>query len=60
MTANISKAGEKGSKKMQGQPNLKRTLVTAFAAVLMSSVAVGSAVAPAHVSVAPAKYVVHA
>jgi len=45
---------------MQGQSNLKRTLVSAFAAVLMSSVAVGSAIAPAHVSVAPAKHIVHA
>ena len=45
---------------MQGQSNVKRVLVSAFAAVLMSSVAVGSAVAPAHVSAAPTKYVVHA
>ncbi len=45
---------------MSAQSNLKRTLVSAFAAVLMSSVAVGSAVAPAHVSAAPTKYVVHA
>ena len=45
---------------MQGHSNLKRILVSAFGAMLMSSVAVGSAVAPAHVSAAPAKYVVHA
>ena len=45
---------------MQGQSNLKRTLVSAFAAVLMSSVAVGSAIAPAHVNAAPTKYVNHA
>lgn len=45
---------------MQGKSNLKRTLVSAFAAVLMSSVAVGSAIAPAHVSAAPAKYLIHA
>ena len=45
---------------MQSQSNVKRVLVSAFAAVLMSSVAVGSAVAPAHVSAAPTKYVVHA
>ena len=45
---------------MQAQSNLKRTLVSAFAAVLMSSIAVGSAIAPAHVSAAPSKYVVHA
>jgi hypothetical protein len=45
---------------MQANTNLKRTLVSAVAAVLMSSVAVGSAVAPAHVSAAPTKYVLHA
>ncbi len=45
---------------MSSQSNLKRTLVSAFAAVLMSTVAVGSAVAPAHVSAAPTKYVIHA
>lgn len=35
---------------MFGQSNLSRTLVAAVAAVLMSSVAVGSAVGPAHVA----------
>ena len=45
---------------MQAQSNLKRTLVSAFAAVLMSSVAIGSAIAPAHVSASPTKYVIHA
>lgn len=45
---------------MSAHTNLKRTLVSAFAAVLMSSVAVGSAIAPAHVSAAPTKYVIHA
>ncbi len=45
---------------MSGQSNLKRTLVSAFAAVLMSTVAVGSAIAPAHFNAAPTKYVVHA
>lgn len=45
---------------MSAQSNLKRMLVSAFAAVLMSSVAVGSAVAPAHLSAAPTKFVVHA
>ncbi len=59
MTASIE-AGAKREKEMSGQSNLKRTLVSAFAAVLMSTVAVGSAVAPAHVSAAPTKYVIHA
>lgn len=45
---------------MSGQSNFKRAVVSAFAAVLMSTVAVGSAVAPAHVSASPTKYVVHA
>jgi hypothetical protein len=34
---------------MSGNSNLKRNIVSAFAALLMSSVAVGSAIAPAHV-----------
>jgi len=59
MTANID-GGGKGRKKMSAHTNLKRTLVSAFAAVLMSSVAVGSAIAPAHVNAAPTKYVIHA
>jgi len=45
---------------MSGQSNLKRTVISAVAALVMSSVAVGSAVAPAHVSVAPSQYVINA
>lgn len=45
---------------MSAQSNLKRMLVSGFAALLVSSVAVGSAVAPAHLSAAPTKFVVHA
>ena len=45
---------------MSGRSNLTRTLVSAFAAVLMSTVAVGSAIAPAHVNAAPTKYITHA
>ena len=37
---------------MSGQQTLARTLIAAFGALLMSSVAVGSAIAPAHVSAA--------
>lgn len=33
---------------MSGQQTITRTLIAAFGAILMSSIAVGSAVAPAH------------
>ena len=36
---------------MSGQQTITRTLIAAIGALLMSSVAVGSAVAPAHVAV---------
>ena len=49
---------------MSVHSNVKRIALSAFGAVLMSSVAVGSAVAPGyvpgHVSAAPTKYVTHA
>lgn len=45
---------------MSAQSNLKRTVISAVAALVMSSVAIGSAVAPAHVSAAPAKYTINA
>ncbi len=38
---------------MSGQTTLTRTLIAAIGALLMSSVAVGSAVAPAHLASAP-------
>ena len=38
---------------MSGQTTITRTLIAAVGALLMSSVAVGSAVAPSHVGVAP-------
>jgi len=37
---------------MSGQQTLVRNLIAALGAILMSSVAVGSAVAPAHVNAA--------
>jgi hypothetical protein len=37
---------------MSGQTTLARTLIAAIGALVMSTVAVGSAVAPAHVAVA--------
>ena len=45
---------------MSGQQTITRTLIAAIGAVLMSSVAVGSAVAPAHVNAAPAQSSIHA
>jgi hypothetical protein len=44
---------KKGVIQMSGQTTLTRTLIAAIGALLMSSVAVGSAIAPAHVAVAP-------
>jgi hypothetical protein len=44
---------EKGRIQMSGQTTITRTLIAAVGAVLMSTVAVGSAIAPSHVS-APA------
>jgi hypothetical protein len=38
---------KKGSFKMSGQSKFSQTLIAAFAALLMSSVAVGAAVGPA-------------
>jgi hypothetical protein len=38
---------------MSGQQTITRTLIAAIGALLMSSVAVGSAVAPSQIAVAP-------
>ena len=40
---------------MSGQTTLTRTLIAAVGALLMSSVAVGSAIAPAHVAAVSAQ-----
>jgi hypothetical protein len=45
---------------MSGQQTITRTLIAAVGALLMSSVAVGSAIAPAHVAVAPTQSTVNA
>jgi len=45
---------------MSGQQTLTRTLIAAIGAILMSSVAVGSAVAPAHVNAAPVEAPINA
>jgi len=45
---------------MSGQQTITRTLIAAVGALLMSSVAVGSAVAPAHVALAPASQTANA
>ena len=45
---------------MSGQTTLTRTLIAAVGALLMSSVAVGSAIAPAHVAVASTQTSVNA
>lgn len=45
---------------MCGQQTITRTLIAAIGALLMSSVAVGSAIAPAHVNAAPVEAPVNA
>lgn len=45
---------------MSGQQTITRTLIAAIGALLMSSVAVGSAIAPAHVNAAPVEAPVNA
>lgn len=45
---------------MSGQQTITRTLVAAIGAILMSSVAVGSAVGPAQVYAAPAQSAINA
>jgi hypothetical protein len=45
---------------MQGQSQVTRTLVAAVAAILMSSVAVGTAVGPAHAVAAPVQATLNA
>lgn len=45
---------------MSAQQNVTRTLIAAIGALLMSSVAVGSAVAPAHVAAAQTQSSVNA
>jgi hypothetical protein len=43
--------GQKGRLEMSGQKTITRTLIAAIGALVMSTVAVGSAVAPAQVNV---------
>ena len=45
---------------MSGQQTITRTLIAAIGALLMSTVAVGSAVAPAQVNATPAQYSINA
>ena len=45
---------------MSGQTTLTRTLIAAVGALLMSSVAVGSAIAPAHIAAAPTQTSINA
>ena len=45
---------------MSNQSQIKQTLVAAFAAVLMSSVAVGAAVGPAQAVASPVGVTLHA
>lgn len=51
---------KKGRLEMSGQQTITRTLVAAIGAILMSSVAVGSAVGPAQVNSAPAQSTINA
>jgi hypothetical protein len=56
-----NKAGDKkGSVQMSSQSKFHQTLVAAFAAVLMSSVAVGAAVGPAQAVASPVGVTLHA
>ena len=45
---------------MSGQQTITRTLIAAIGALVMSTVAVGSAVAPAQVNAAPTLYSINA
>ncbi len=45
---------------MSGQQTITRTLIAAIGALLMSSVAVGSAIAPAHIAVASTQPTINA
>jgi hypothetical protein len=51
---------EKGRIQMSNQSQFKQTVVALFAAVLMSSVAVGAAVGPAQAVASPAGVALHA
>jgi hypothetical protein len=51
---------QKGRLEMSGQTTITRTLIAAIGALLMSTVAVGSAIAPAHVVVAPTQSSINA
>lgn len=51
---------EKGDYKMSGQQTITRTLIAALGAILMSSVAVGSAVGPAQVNASPVQASINA
>ena len=54
------RADEKREFKMSNQSQFKQTLVAAFAAVLMSTVAVGAAVGPAQAVASPVGHTLHA
>jgi hypothetical protein len=54
------KQARKRRLEMSGQQSVTRTLIAAIGALLMSSVAVGSAVAPAHVATAQTQSSVNA
>jgi len=45
---------------MTGQQTITRTLIAAIGAIVLSTVAVGSAVAPAQVNASPAQQSIHA
>ena len=45
---------------MSGQQTITRTLIAAIGALVMSTVAVGSAIAPAHVAVSPVQTALNA
>jgi hypothetical protein len=45
---------------MSGQQTITRTLIAAIGAIVMSSVAVGSAVGPAQLNAAPTQYSISA
>jgi hypothetical protein len=55
----FAKGPEKGRLKMSGT-KFQRHLIAAFASLLMSTIAVGAAVAPAQVSAAPVEVVTYA
>jgi hypothetical protein len=58
--ASRNRGREKGDFQMSGQTTLTRTLIAAVGALVMSTVAVGSAVGPANVSAASVQTSVNA